>query len=228
MCCVSEQNKKKRDPELNGKQQLPPSSYKVGALLDLDGFWGVGREKGGAHDEAVLGCTSRGGQCHWSSPWVQLGWVWVASLLTRTLQTLEVGWAEQRKSWCSLFRELFGTFGDRLVDSDFLFRNYLFSNSLYLMIIRRRPPGDLFTALSHPYPPKWTSVLKFRIGRRSYIKGALCIGGHGSKGWEPSGIPLIWSYKLNPYLNLFRYFSPGSLSQCPWFHFLLFQVTFFS
>lgn len=149
---VRAEQKEKR-PWAKWKTAVAPSSYKEGALLDLDGFWGVGREKGGARDEAVLGCTSRGGQCHRSSPWVQLGWVWVASLLTRTLQTLEMGWAEQRKSWCSLFRELLGRFGDRLVDSDFLFRNYLFSNSLYLMIIRRRPPGDLFTAPSHPYPP---------------------------------------------------------------------------
>ena len=42
--------------------------------------------------------------------------------------------------------------GDRLVDSDLLFRNYLFSNSVYLIIIQRRPPVYLFTVPSHPHP----------------------------------------------------------------------------
>ena len=87
-------------------------------------------------------------------------------------------------------------FEDGLVDSDLLFFSN-FSNSVYVVIVQRRPSGYLFAVPTLP-PQTQTGILKLRIKRRLDIGDAFCIGGSRNKvtsktrGLRASGLSLIW------------------------------------
>lgn len=144
------------------KVVAPLCSHKWGSTLvsqkpfvDWDGFYRESkseREREKTTDGAVLVCPF----LVWAV-WLvislsaaKMGW---PSSWQGPRQTLEVVVRLSKEGHSALsFESYLVDLGDRLVDSDLLCGNYLFSNSVYLIIIQRRPPGYLFTVASHPQP----------------------------------------------------------------------------